>query len=76
MMLIDVKPMLCSIKSFMTEEIELTLRNGSCVLMHCLTVILVESYPGFWHNFWLTGPLIEHCSLLHLYPRMECWAQD
>lgn len=47
MMLIDVKPMLCSIGSFMTEEIELRLRNVSCVLMHCLTVILVESYPGF-----------------------------
>lgn len=47
MVLIDVKPMLCSIKSFMTEEIELRLRNVSCVLRHCLTVILVESYPGF-----------------------------
>lgn len=47
MMLIDVKPMVCSTGSFMTEEIELRLRNVSCVLMHCLTVILVESYPGF-----------------------------
>lgn len=38
---IALKHMLCSIKTFMTEEIELKLRNVLDVLTCCLVVILV-----------------------------------
>lgn len=41
MLFIALKPMLCNIESFMTDEIELKLRGVSGVLMCCLVVILV-----------------------------------